>query len=333
MLTMRTAIGEYTSDKHNTRILNYYPPVISVECFNRTQAARAKRAIPAARGRRGTAQTNLFQGLSRCSVCGGPMNYKPSRSLGGTEKRTYRGGEGRSTVTKAASYLKCVNSVRRVTSDGERVCTNTRAVRYERLEAPILDMLMTVALDDRFHASELSQTRIDLAETERQLVFKHEQAGKLAANLADTVSPTLVAMLTKVEEEIEALRASRDRLTKGLAQERGAEPSLAYIARINETHAALSHPDHDVRRDARVMVHDALRSIITDMLCDDQANTVVVIANGLASFRVTAAGVVDWRHDSSNDSQAIRAITSEAFASNRATVEAVLSRARAGKAA
>jgi DNA invertase Pin-like site-specific DNA recombinase len=331
MLTMRTAIGEYVSTNHGTRILDYYPPVITVDCYNRTQAARAKRAIPAARGRRGTAQTNLFQTIAKCAHCGGAMQMKPSRYVGRTEGRKYPSGNtGRTAIKSPASYLRCVNSLRRVTDHaGNRICTNGKLVRYERLEPAVLDKIMTVALDnDRYNVSEISQTRIALAEAERQLGHHREALENIKANLKLKVSSTLMDMLIEIEEKIEATQADRDGLLASLNREGGAKPSTEFLARIAQTRAAMSDPDHDTRRDARTMVHDSLCAVVTDMRCDKDANTMVIVANGLAAFRVNNAGAVDWQYDASGDPKALVALTTEAFAANKDLVEGVITRAK-----
>lgn len=331
MLTMRTAIGEYTSTNHGTRILDYYPPCITVECYNLTQASRAKRAVPTSRGRRGTAQTNLFQAITKCQHCGGPMSYKPSRYLGKTESRKYPSGNtGATAVNSPSSYLRCVNNLRRVTrADGSRICTNRKTVRYERLEPAVLDKIMTVALDnDRYNVSEISQTRIALAEAERKLEHLREERENIKANMKIRVMATLMDMLVEVEESIEAKQSERNALRSGLNRESGAQPSVEFLGRIAQTRAAMTHEDHDTRRDARTMVHDSLCAVVTDMRCDSEANTLVIVANGLAAFRVNNAGAVDWQYDASGDSQALVALTTETFAANAGMVDSVLKRAR-----
>lgn len=324
MLTMRTAIGEYSSTAYGTRILDYYPPVITVEEYNRTQAARATRAIPTARGRRGTAQTNLFQGIARCGHCGGQMNYKPGVRVGDRMKN--RPG----VANVARTYLKCVNTVRRVTdATGKRVCTNGKGVRYERLEPAILDRMMTLALDnDRYNSNEVSATRIAMAEAERDLEHTNEAIANINRALEESFLPSLVATLTKLETKLVEVKARVADLGKAQMREAGAQPSSAFLARIKATRAAMADPDHDTRRDARTIVHDSLKEVLSDVLCDSEGSASVIIANGLAAFRVNNAGVIDWQYDASGDPQALKALTTEAFAPNKGLVEEVIDRAK-----
>lgn len=335
MLTMRTAIGEYVSTNHGTRILDYYPPVLTVEEYNRTQAAREKRNNLAARGRRGTAQTNVFQHIARCSHCGGGMGMKPGRRVGWVDKRpTLIGNPGTTTVATPMSYLRCTNARRRVTDDkGKLLCTNKKGIRYERLEPAVLDQIMTVALDnDRYNITEISATRTAMAETERDLAHQKEQLETIKANLKLKQSLTLIDMADELVQQIAETTSKAMALSKALTREDGAQPSSAFLARIKATREAMNDPDNDTRRDARTMVHDSLKEVVSDMLCDSDANVMVIIAHGLAAFRVTDTGAVDWHHDSSNDPQALKALTTEAFEENKGMVEWIVRRAKQAKA-
>lgn len=336
MLTMRTAIGEYTSTKHGTRILDYYPALMTVDDFNRTQASREKRNNLAARGRRGSAQTNVLQGIARCSECGGQMAMKPTRRVGWIDRRkTKIGNPGEATIKTHASYLKCNNARRRITdNDGKRLCSNSKGIRYERIEPAILDQIMTLALDnDRYNSAELSMTRTAVAETERELDHIRDSIANINEALQVKMLPSLVVTLATLEDRLAETTTKAMALSKVLTRESGAQPSSAFLARIKATREAMSHPDHDTRRDARTMVLDSLREVVSDLLCDRDGSALVIIAHGLAAFRVTDAGKVDWHHDSSNDPQAIKALTTEAFEDNKTMVEWIIRRAKQAQAA
>lgn len=333
MLSMRTSIGEYVSDRYKQRIVDYYPSIITVDCYNRTQAARAKRTNPKSRGRRGSAQSNVLQSMVRCHHCGGSLTLKTSRRQGEKRVRTYLSGNaGTTEINTHASYLICVNSQRRVTDEaGNRVCQNRKHVRYERLEKAVLDMIMTVALDnDRFNVTEISQTRIELAETERQISGFESSIATIAENLKIMVSPTLLTTLADLERKVEEARQVKDRLAQALSRERGSQPTAEFLQRIKDTRAAMASDDKDIRRDARTMVNDSLKEIVSDISIDSDGNAMVIVAHGLAAFRVNDAGDVVWKHDSSNDPRAIEVLTTEAYASNEPVVTAVLARARRG---
>jgi DNA invertase Pin-like site-specific DNA recombinase len=332
MLNNRAAIGEYVSPTHGDRIVDYYPSCVSVDTFNRVQAARATRRTKGA-GPRGIAQANLFSGLLKCSECGAAMNMSPSRRMGRVEKRKSRAGHPLTNDTLvAASYLSCKASRRRLTNpDGSRVCTNSRTVRYEYIEPTILNQVLNVALDtDSFNVTELSQTRIALAEAERQIDAKTEQAANLAANLADTVSPTLMARLVALEEEIAAMKAERDTLRRGLSREAGAPISAAVLQRIHDTREKLSDPDIDIRRDARVLVADALKSVITSIQCDARGYSVVSIACGLAAFEMDPTGKITQRFDGSGNPEYVASLSRGALRANGHRVAKILQRAHAG---
>lgn len=330
MLKMRTSIGEYTSDKYGTRILDYYPSIITVEEYDRTQAAMAKRRNPASRGRRGTLQSSLFSGLTMCACCHRSMVMTPGARTGTVNAKSRKGERVTRNVNTPRNYLKCVASSRRLMNDaGERICVNSKGIRYERLEPAVLDKIMTLALDnDRFNVAEISDSRRKLADLSRRIDAEEEAKNNIAANLRIKVSPTLLDMLEQIEEKIVSLTNDRKALEATMVRERGAQPSSAFLARIRETRAALDDPDLAVRRDARTMVRDSLQEIVTEMLCHTDGSVVVTIAHGLAAFRVNDAGQIDWQYDASGDQQAIRALTTEAYEDNASTVETVLTRAK-----
>lgn len=335
MLKMRTVIGEYHSPRYNERYLDYYPAIIDVETFNRTQAAMEKRRNPASRGRRGTLQSSLFSGLTKCSCCGGSMNLVPTARQGTVNVTNRKGERVTRNVFHGRNYLKCVNYVRRLTNDqGERICLNQKGVRYERLEPAVLDMVMNLALDnDRYNVKEISEERRKLADVNRLIDHERESLETIKANLKLKVSATLIDMMEESEAKIAGLEAQRNELGRAMVRERGAQPSSAFLARIKETRAALNDPDLDVRRDARTLVRDSMNEIITDMLCGPDGSVVVTIAHGVAAFRVTGEGKVDWTYDASNDPMAMRAITTEAFEGNAELVANVIARAKAARRA
>lgn len=54
-------------------IRGFFPPVIDEATFLRARAVREERRIPT--GRKGIRLSNLFTGLAKCAICGGPMHF------------------------------------------------------------------------------------------------------------------------------------------------------------------------------------------------------------------------------------------------------------------
>lgn len=329
MLTNRTAIGEYLSPTHGDRILDYYPPVVTVELFNRVQASRETRRVKG-RGRRGHAQTNLFSGITICAECGGRMYVKPRRRVGAIQTR--KNGDGNrvpKVQTTDATYLQCRNALQRVhDGDGNRVCTNHKTVRYEYIEPTILNQVFALAMtDERYNVAALSQTRIALAEIERQIDAKTEQAQNLAKNLQFGVSKTLSGQLNALEAEIEDQMSKRDELRRALTREGGAAPTAEMIARVREAREAMVSKDDAIRREARIRASDALKAIVTSIQCDERAYSVVTIAHGLAAFEIDGKGRITQTFDGSGDAGMVRAVTSGELRGNRPVVEEIMRRA------
>lgn len=330
MLTNRAAIGEYHSPTHGDRILDYYPPVVTVELFNRVQASREKRRVKGV-GRRGNQQSNLFGGLTMCADCGGRMYIKPRRRVGKTYNRKSRKGvRAPSVQTVTASYLECRNAKQKVhDNDGNRVCTNVRSVRYEYLEPAILDQVFALAMtDERYNVTALSKTRIALAEVERQIEGKTAQAHMLAENLKGRVSTILMDQLNALEVEIEERSKERDSLRRALNREGGDAPTAEMVERVREAREAMQSPNEEVRREARIRASDALKGIVTSIQCDERAHSIVAIAQGLAAFEIDATGKIVATWDGSGDAGIVRALTSGELRGNRGIVNDVLRAAK-----
>ncbi len=71
----------------------YFPSVIDVATFEKAKAVRGERRIPP--GPRGARISNLFTGLAKCGLCGGPMHFD---NKGGGYKRLTCGDRKRGVV-------------------------------------------------------------------------------------------------------------------------------------------------------------------------------------------------------------------------------------------
>jgi hypothetical protein len=128
LLSNRAVIGEAqfgkrnrdTQDKHvleREAIEGYYPPIISMELWQRAQRVSADRTRFAEAGNGGMFKQrdgtpNLLAGIARCGSCGGPM----IRHIG----------------HKGRAYLRCDSRVQR------RDCPNSSHVRLLELEQHVL---------------------------------------------------------------------------------------------------------------------------------------------------------------------------------------------------
>lgn len=102
MLRNRATIGEYQPGKHKrkkdaptdeTRIKNFYPPVIEEAVFKAAQEAR-QRNLASGRGRKGRRITNLFLGLLTCSYCGSRVKFHSNGQAKSLICQTVLEGEG-----------------------------------------------------------------------------------------------------------------------------------------------------------------------------------------------------------------------------------------------
>ena len=74
IIRSKSVIGEYQPKQKGEPvgepISDYYPAIVSVDVFFKTQAARINRRNPASAGRKGEKFSNLFTGLCKCLECG-----------------------------------------------------------------------------------------------------------------------------------------------------------------------------------------------------------------------------------------------------------------------
>lgn len=146
----------------------YYPPVVTLEDFNRSQQLIQQRAKNRGRQGRGTVVANLFQSVIRCADCGGTLSFQANRKPHGP----------------CYSYLVCVN--KRVGAKGCR----SRNHRYD--ESLLLELFMHQRWQQFLHQPSDSQ-RSQAAEhqvlaLEQQLAQQQQQAATAQQNLASLLT-------------------------------------------------------------------------------------------------------------------------------------------------
>lgn len=168
---------------------NYFPAVVSLQLFQETAAAIARRK-KIGRGRKGKGYANLFTGMLRCR-CSAGMRYVD-----------------KGAPPKGGKYLRCT-----VAFAGGTSC-NAGLVRYEIVESAVLHAIESLDVEkvlgggsrqqrlaDRRH--ELSLHQLDAETIEKKI----ERVVEAITSVGSGVSPArLTAELTKLEKEKAALR-------------------------------------------------------------------------------------------------------------------------------
>lgn len=303
LLTTRAVLGEYQpmtvvshkpfrQEQNGPPIADLYPQVIDADLYNRVQAARAERKGKG--GRRGNTQANIFQGIAKCAECGGSMTFNSTRVKGRVVRGVKRAsGQVIYTARVGFSTLRCNNAARTVRDgNGAALCTNKSAVRYEHIEPAVLDRLLHLALDNVHFLmpDRVAGLEVGIAETERRVINRKAQLVELAKGLSLGFSMAVHERILALEAEQVTDRARIQELREQSAIAHGEVSTDEHIARVNAVRASLDDEDVAVRFEARVLVNQALRRIVTSMTCDAGRATSVVVANGLAQFRFDREG-------------------------------------------
>ena len=170
---------------------NYFPAIVDPGIFAKVQHIRRGRKIPA--GKVATKYSNLFSGLARCGVCGGPMHF-----------------EDKGPRPKGGSYLICSHAKRRLG------CTSPRW-KYPEAQAHILLNLLELDFRELFPSlyakgkEELSRLEGLLATKEQALTDVGAKLEKLADILLER--PDSVTML----DRLDTLEQQKGELSKDVA--------------------------------------------------------------------------------------------------------------------
>lgn len=302
------------------RFLDYYPRVVDPAVFAEANAAREDRRRKG--GKLWAQQVNLFSGLARCSVCNDKMGYVGTRKAGQIVNGTNGTRKPIRYVTGTdTNYLMC-NSARR-----NYRCSNRKRIRYEHLEKAVLDNLLHLALDDTHFevADRVADLHVEIADRANRLNEKSERLARLVDGFSRTGSPAIEHKLLELEREIAADTRKLESLRSEYSRASGAVSPVEHRKRIERVRGLLSNPDHDIRLEARRKVHQALRAILTIQCSPEQIST-VVLANGLAAFRVNMAGQVLDQFNLSDRPDLHNGLSSGELARNKLAVDAVVRR-------
>lgn len=199
ILSNRALLGEYQpytgrgKDRSPTGapIHNYYPTVISEATFYQAQEAAAGRRI--AGTTKQTARFNVWQGVSRCGVCLGPLHLV---------------NKGKSP--KGGTYLHCYAA--------RKGLCKAKAIRLEQSELVFKEILSKVDSLSLVQASSASLNK-QLSEIEGRLSIQEKKRIELSGAIDADFSQTLVDLLRKCEKIIASLCTEKEALLLALASE------------------------------------------------------------------------------------------------------------------
>lgn len=206
ILSNRAVIGEFQPHKRQDGrsvpvgepIQNYYPAIISVDLFNRAEAARHQRRVGG--GRKGRSVSSLFSKIARCAYCNARMHYEDK-------------GKG----PKGSQYLVCDRARR----GGE--CERTRW-RYKDFETSFLTFVQELDLQTLLRTEQEAEKRAsiekELEALKGALVQAERQREITYRILIEKETTFLYNRFRELEEEVETFIKQIDLLEAELAHMR-----------------------------------------------------------------------------------------------------------------
>jgi DNA invertase Pin-like site-specific DNA recombinase len=204
ILSNRAVIGEFQPHKREDgrsvptgeAIQNYYPAIISVDLFNRAEAARHQRRIGG--GRKGQAISNLFSKIAKCAYCNGRMHF-----------------EDKGQRPKGGQYLICDRARRGVGCEKARW-------RYDDFESSFLTFVQEIDLQTLLRTEQEAEERASIEEKLEAIkgaLLKAERQRDITYNmLMEKETPYLHQRYRELETEIDTLTKQADRVKSELAQ-------------------------------------------------------------------------------------------------------------------
>lgn len=251
-------------------IANFYPRIVSADIV-----ARAREDLSARRRTAGksaaSGSTNLFAGVTKCGECGRRATLTSSVQKG----RTY-------------SYVRCEAA-------GEKRCSNRNGYAYSKFEQTVLDLILDLALDDRFFAmtGELKAGRERKAEVEKALAENRSYRKDMmrAFKLNDREAQELI---DEAADVIEALEAELVVVEADIRTASGKVGNIEHLRRVNDIREAARSANEATRVQARSKLRLALSSIVmtVDIERDDEGVKVftVILQGGVLGFRIDTKG-------------------------------------------
>jgi len=266
LLHNRAVIGEYQPEVtvNGKRVAaevieNYYPAIIDRDTFELIQdETRLRRENHA--GRKGKKYSNLFQGMTRCDVCGARMRY-----LNHTKDVTRKNG-----LRPWAIYLACSSSLKK------NGCKNKQYYSYLHMENFVLSGVMSdidIVEAAGVHVERQKQHLERVQDLDAQLT--REKA--TISRYLDAMESQQLANMPELIRKLEKSNAKRTELEKqlaaaraGAAEAREAAQSADLFRLVEEAYGEEMPEGIDMSDEAvysrRIRIADQMRAVIEDVV-------------------------------------------------------------------
>lgn len=253
-------------------IHDFYPRIVDADIVARARSDLAARRKVAGKSA-SSGSTNLFAGFTSCGVCGRRGNLSSSVQKG----RPY-------------AYVRCEAAA-------EKRCSNVGGYAYAKFEETVLDLMLDLALDDRFFAvaGELRAGRVRKAEIEKLVADKRARRQKMMVSF-DLDDADAVAVIAKAKEEIDTLMAELVEVEAAIQQASGRVGNIEHLRRVGDIRAAAKSDDDATRKQARSKLRLAMKGIVQSVDIERDQDGVkvftVILKGGIMAVRINDKGKV-----------------------------------------
>lgn len=255
-------------------IPNFYPAIIDPALFTRANEERIADALK--HQGRGKSLSNLLGTRARCASCGGQM-----AALGSAAFKTNKAGE-----THRHYSLYCNNAKL------AKTCDNEQGWRYDSVEGPILDTILTLAMDDQHFGAKANDTATLEAAVHAAKASVSETGRKieLLLDALEVGGDGIKVRLAQRQRELEDAKAALADAEAKVASARGKVSPAEHIKRVAEVRALMWSEDADEAFQARSRVKAALADLIESIKFHPATGNVsVMIVDRVRRFTIANA--------------------------------------------
>lgn len=262
--------------------IKVYPAVIDDAVWARANDARhANQMKTQGRGR---AVSNLLGPLAKCRECGGTM-----QPLGSSRIRVNKDG---STSQHYPIYCVTAKMTKGVG------CTNQRGWPYRMIETPILDRLLSLAIDDQhFRADDDTTARLEgeVVRLQRAVTDRRASKNRLLALISDGEDEEAHVAYAAADKALKRAKVDLVQAQEALAEAKGAVTAGEHIVRVTEVRAKMESDDPDERYETRTLVKLAFQNVIDRIMFDPKNGLVTVsLVQGLGAMHILPNGQVGY---------------------------------------
>lgn len=253
-------------------IPDYFPQIVSLEDYERAQAATRQRRRQPITANKGEALSNLFAGLAHCGECGGRMAYR-----------------NKGPKPKGGTYLICGSAAR------ASRCEHRRLFPYDRIERAVLENVTEIDLSNDAPIPALRETRERLHRVEAELSSVKARKTRLVAigEMAEGVQEVADQLLEfqrqqrTLQEQLDGLRTSLLQLEQRQSPKFHQEALEELLEQMAEAHTAPSE-----LYAIRARLAQAIRVLVTDIAFNSDGSVDIILLNGVKNYRLTPDGMI-----------------------------------------